>query len=431
MRACGNVLAKLDHIMAQTEAQIRVASTAAIVVMGALDTKGAEVSFVKEQIEQRGKPVLVIDTGVLGQASFVADISREQVAQAGGTTITALVAESDRGHAVTAMMEGTRAIVLQLHAEGRIAGVLGLGGGAGTAVGTAAMRALPLGIPKLMVSTLASSDVRGFVGVKDIVMMPTIVDVSGLNRISRRIFVQAAGAICGMVDARVPEAADKPLIAASMFGNTTKCVEAARAIIEKDGFEVLVFHATGSGGLTMEGLVEAGQIAGVLDVTLTEWADELMGGVMSAGPTRLDAAAKTGTPAVVAPGCLDMVCFWAPPTVPEKYRNRNIYHHNANITLVRTNVEENEELGRIVANKLNQSIGPVAVYFPTKGLSVVSSPGGPYHWPEADAALLASMRQHLRKDIPVHVFDTTINDPLFAEAMATGLLEMVSTRSSR
>ena len=191
------------------------------------------------------------------------------------------------------MMEGTRALVLQLHAEGRIAGMLGLGGGAGTAVGTAAMRALPLGIPKLMVSTLASSDVRGFVGVKDITMMPTIVDVSGLNRISRRIFAQAAGAICGMVDARVPEVADKPLIAASMFGNTTKCVEAARAIIENDGFEVLVFHATGSGGLTMEGLVEAGQIAGVLDVTLTEWADELMGGVMSAGPTRLDAAAQS------------------------------------------------------------------------------------------------------------------------------------------
>ena len=398
--------------------------------MGALDTKGDEIAFVRDQILQRGKRVLVIDTGVLGAPTFAADITRDEVAKAGGTTIASLVAESDRGHAVTAMMDGTRALVLQLHATGRIEGILGLGGGAGTAVGTAAMRALPLGIPKLMVSTLASSDVRGFVGVKDIVMMPTIVDVSGLNRISRRVFVQAAGAICGMVDARVPEVADKPLVAASMFGNTTKCVEAARAIIEKDGFEVLVFHATGSGGLTMEGLIEAGQIAGVLDVTLTEWADELMGGVMSAGPTRLDAAAKSGTPAVIAPGCLDMVCFWAPPTVPEKYRARNIYHHNANITLVRTNIEENQELGRIIAGKLNQSVGPVAVYFPTRGLSVVSSPGGPYHWPEADRALLDSLRQHLRKDIPVHVFDTTINDPTFAQAMANGLLEMVAAARS-
>lgn len=419
------MLTKLDHIMADTRAQAGTPSTPAIVVMGALDTKGAEIAFVKAQIEAHGKRVLVVDTGVLGEPTFAADITREQVAEAAGTTIAALVAESDRGHAVTVMMDGTRAIVLGLHAEGRIAGILGLGGGAGTAVGTAAMRALPLGIPKLMVSTLASSDVRGFVGVKDITMMPTIVDVSGLNRISRRIFVQAAGAICGMVDARVPEAVDKPLVAASMFGNTTKCVEAARKIIEADGFEVLVFHATGSGGLTMEGLIESGQIAGVLDVTLTEWADELMGGVMSAGPTRLDAAATTGTPAVVAPGCLDMVCFWAPPTVPEKYRHRNIYHHNANITLVRTNVEENQELGRIIAGKLNQSTGPVAVYFPTKGLSVVSSPGGPYHWPEADAALLDSLRQHLRNDIPVHVFDTTINDPVFADAMAKGLLETI------
>jgi uncharacterized protein (UPF0261 family) len=293
------------------------------------------------------------------------------------------------------------------------------------------MRALPLGIPKLMVSTLASSDVRGFVGVKDITMMPTIVDVSGLNRISRRIFTQAAGAVCGMVDARVPEAADKPLIAASMFGNTTKCVEAARPVLEASGFEVLVFHATGAGGETMEGLIESGQIAGVLDVTTTEWADQLMGGVMAAGPTRLEAAARSGTPAAVAPGCLDMVCFWKPETVPEKYKDRRIYFHNPNITLVRTTPDDNIELGRIIAEKLNLSTGPVAVYFPTRGLSVVSSPGGPYHWPEADAALLASLREHLREDIPVHVFDTTINDPVFAEAMARGLLDLMGTRAHR
>lgn len=399
--------------------------------MGALDTKGAEVQFLKEQIEARKKRVLVIDTGVLGEATFTPDISRNTVAEAGGSTIEALVAESDRGHAVTVMTEGARKVVLDLFAGGRIAGIVGLGGGAGTAVGTAAMRALPLGIPKLMVSTLASSDVRGFVGVKDISMMPTIVDVSGLNRISRRIFTQAAGAICGMVDAKVPDAADKPLIAASMFGNTTKCVEATRPFIEGAGFELLVFHATGSGGQTMESLIEAGQIAGVLDVTTTEWADELMGGVMSAGPTRLEAAARTGTPAVVAPGCLDMVCFWKPETVPEKYKNHRIYYHNPNITLVRTTPEDNVELGRIIAGKLNMSVGPVAVYFPTKGLSVVSTTGGPYSWPEADQALLDSLRKNLRPDIPVHVFDTHINDPVFAEAMAKGLLEMVSQHAPR
>jgi uncharacterized protein (UPF0261 family) len=400
--------------------------------MGALDTKGAEVQFLKEQIEARGKRVLVIDTGVLGTPAFTPDVTRDEVAEAGGATIAALVAESDRGHAVTVMTEGARLVVSKLFEDGRLAGVVGLGGGAGTAVGTAAMRALPLGIPKLMVSTLASSDVRGFVGVKDITMMPTIVDVSGLNRISRRIFAQAAGAICGMVDAKVPEtAADKPLVAASMFGNTTKCVEAARPVIENAGYELLVFHATGSGGQTMESLIEAGQIAGVLDVTTTEWADELMGGVMSAGPTRLEAAAKSGTPAVVAPGCLDMVCFWKPETVPEKYRNHRIYFHNPNITLVRTTPDDNVELGRIVAGKLNLSTGTIAVYFPTKGLSVVSTTGGPYSWPEADQALLESLKRHLRPGIPVHVFDTHINDPAFAEAMARGLLDLMARKAAR
>jgi len=401
-----------------------------IAVLGALDTKGAEVAFVKDQIEQRGHEALVIDTGVLGEPTFAADVTRQEVASAGGADLAALVAQADRGTAVAAMSRGVREVVMRLHAEGRIDGIIGMGGGAGTTVGTAAMRALPLGIPKVMVSTLASGDVRGFVGVKDIAMFPTIVDISGLNRISRPIFTRAAGAICGMVEARVPQGDDKPLIAATMFGNTTKCVEAARAIVERAGYEVLVFHATGAGGETMEGLIESGQIAGVLDVTTTEWADELLGGVMSAGPTRLEAAARSGTPAVIAPGCLDMVNFWAPESLPDKYRDRRIYHHNPKQTLIRTTPEDNTELGRLIAGKLNLSVGPVAVFFPLRGISVLSSPGNPYHWPEADAALLASLEQHLRKDIPVHVLDCTINDPVFAEAMANGLLAMVA-RSAR
>ena len=297
-------------------------------------------------------------------------------------TSSKLAAEADRGRAVTAMADGARETVAQLFAAGRIDAVIAMGGGAGTAIGTAAMRALPLGIPKVMVSTLASGDVRGFVGVKDIMMVPAIVDISGLNRISRGVFARAAAAVCGMVDARVPEGQDAPLITASMFGNTTKCVEAARAIVEAAGFEVLVFHAVGTGGQTMESLIEAGHVAGVLDVTTTEWADELVGGVMSAGPTRLEAAARTGTPAVIAPGCLDMVNFWEPHTLPEKYRGRRIYQHNPKQTLIRTDPAENAELGRIIAGKLNLSIGPVAVYFPLQGISVVSAPGAPYHWPE-------------------------------------------------
>jgi uncharacterized protein (UPF0261 family) len=255
-------------------------------------------------------------------------------------------------------------------------------------------------------------------------MVPAIVDISGLNRISRGVFTRAAAAVCGMVEARVPKAEDKPLIVASMFGNTTKCVEAARAIVERKGFEVLVFHAVGVGGQTMESLIEAGQVAGVLDVTLTEWADELAGGVLSAGPTRLEAAAKTGTPAVIAPGCLDIINFWGPETIPEKYRDHRIYKHNEKQYLVRTTPEENVQLGKIIAGKLNMSTGPVEVFIPLGGISVISSPGGPYYWPEADAALFESLRTNLRKDIPYHELDLNINDPEFARAMAEGLLAM-------
>lgn len=398
---------------------------ATIVVMGTLDTKGAELEFMKEQIQQRGHRALVVDVGVLGEPLFDAEVKRADVAAAGGAELATLVAENDRGRAVTAMSQGASEIALRLLERGEIDGIIGMGGGAGTSVGTAAMRALPLGIPKVMVSTLASSDVRGFVGVKDIMMVPAIVDISGLNRIARGVFTRAAAAIVAMVEAQVPEGDDAPTIVASMFGNTTQCVEAARAIVEKQGYEVLIFHAVGVGGQTMESLVEAGHAMGVLDVTLTEWADELVGGVLSAGPSRLEAAARTGTPAVIAPGCVDMVNFWGLDSVPEHLRNRKIYQHNANVTLLRTNVEENAEIGRIIAEKLNLSVGPVAVYLPLRGVSVLASPGNPFHWPEADAALFNSLKSNLRGDIAVHEIDTAINHLEFAAAMAHGLLEML------
>jgi uncharacterized protein (UPF0261 family) len=399
---------------------------ATIVVMGALDTKGAELQYLTRQIEGRGHRTLVVDVGVMGAPAFAPSITREDVASAAGESLARLVADADRGRAVTAMSKGASAIALRLLEQGELDAIIAMGGGAGTTVGTAAMRALPLGIPKVMVSTLASGDVRGFLGVKDITMIPAIVDISGLNRISRGVFARAAGAVCGMVESSVVAGDDAPTIVASMFGNTTPCVERARAILEQNGFEVLVFHATGSGGQTMESLIDAGQAAGVLDVTTTEWADELVGGVMSAGPHRLEAAARTGTPAVIAPGCLDIVNFWAPETLPEQFRGRRIYQHNPKQTLVRTTPEENAELGRIIASKLNMSTGPVAVYLPLRGISVISAAGGPYHWPEADEALFDALRTHLRKDIPLHELDHHINDAPFAEAMAQGLLAMCS-----
>jgi uncharacterized protein (UPF0261 family) len=400
---------------------------ASVVVLGALDTKGREVEFLSRLIGERGHQTVTVDTGVLGTPLFRADISRQQVAEAGSYSLDELRRQADRGAAVDAVTKGAVHVVRELHAAGRVDAIVAMGGGAGTTVGTAAMRALPLGIPKVMVSTLASGDVRGFVGVKDIVMIPAIVDISGLNRISRGVFARAAGAVCGMLDA-APDASaaspDAPLIAASMFGNTTPCVEHARGVLEGQGYELLVFHATGTGGQTMEGLIEAGQISGVLDVTTTEWADELVGGVMSAGPHRLEAAARTGTPAVIAPGCLDMVNFWEPEALPAQFRGRRLYQHNARQTLVRTTPDENVQLGEIIAGKLNASKGPVAVYLPLRGVSVISAEGKPFHWPEADRALFDTLKSRLRPDIPCREMDCHINDAPFAEAMAQHLLAM-------
>ena len=393
-----------------------------VALLGALDTKGTEYGFVKQCIEARGHQTLLIDVGVLGPPKITPDVPRQEVARAAGVELAALVEKKDRGEAMAVMSRGAAALVPKLYAEGRFDGIIALGGGGGTSVACAAMRALPLGVPKVMVSTVAGTDVSGYLGVKDITMIPSIVDVSGINRISRPIFARAAGAICGMLETEVPPGEDKPLVAASMFGNTTPCVEAAKAILERAGYEVLVFHATGTGGRTMESLVAAGLIAGVLDITTTEWADELVGGVLGAGPQRLEAAATGGTPAVVTPACLDMVNFWAPETVPEKFKDRKFYQHNPNITLMRTTPEECRQLGRIMAEKLNQSTAAVSVLIPLKGLSMIDTEGGPFWWPEADRALFESLKQNLRQEIPLVEMDCSVNEPAFAKACAETLL---------
>jgi uncharacterized protein (UPF0261 family) len=352
------------------------------------------------------------------------------VARLAEIDLAAIVAKNDRGEAVAAMSKAAPVVLSKLQADGRIDGVISLGGGGGTAIATAGMRALPLGFPKLMVSTLASGNTAQYVGVKDIVMMPSIVDVAGLNRISRQILTRAAGAICGMVEAQPPTAAvtDRPIIVASMFGNTTECVQRAKAILERAGYEVLVFHATGIGGRTMESLIESGLVAGVLDVTTTEWADELVGGFLGAGPNRLEAAARKGIPAVVAPGCLDMVNFHAPETVPAKFAGRTFYHHNPQVTLMRTNAAECAELGRILAEKVNLSTGPVTVLLPTQAISIISAPGQPFHDLAADAALFTAIKQRLRADIPVVEMNCEVNDPKFAEACAHFLLRTFKAR---
>jgi uncharacterized protein (UPF0261 family) len=338
-----------------------------------------------------------------------------------------IVARQDRGEAVTAMAGAAAALLSQLVSEGHIQGVISLGGGGGTAISTAAMRALPIGSPKLMVSTLAAGNVAPYVGTKDIVMFPSIVDVSGMNRLSRVLLARAAGAICGMVEAVVPAAQDKPLIAASMFGNTTTCVNIAKQVLEDAGYEVLVFAATGTGGRIMESLIESGMISAVLDITTTEWADELVGGVLNAGPTRLEAAGKAGVPAIVTPGCLDMVNFGERASVPEKFAGRLFYQHNPQVTLMRTTAEECTKLGRILAEKVNAYRGPVTVLLPLKAISIISAPGQPFHDSAADAALFESIKQHLNPEIPVIEMDREINAPEFATACAQALLQSMMT----
>lgn len=400
--------------------------TKTIALIGALDSKGDEFAFVKKAVEDRGHQVLMINTGVMGDSPFPAEISAAQVAEAAGTALAQLRQKADRGQAIEAMTQGARAIVQKLFQEGRFDAILGMGGSAGTVIATAAMRELPVGFPKVMVSTLAAGDTTAYVGTKDIVLIPSVVDVAGVNRISAQIFAQAVGAVVGMAETTSPQIADRPLIAATMFGNTTQLVDQCRAILNEKGFETLVFHATGTGGRTMEDLIYDGFFDAVLDLTTTEWADELVGGVLSAGPQRMDAAAQKGVPQVIAPGCLDMANFWAPDTIPPKYTDRLFYKWNPNVTLMRTTPQENEELGRILAQKANAALGPVAIFLPLRGVSILDSPGGEFWWPEANQALFNAIKAHIHAGIEVIELDNNINDPAFAQAVTEKLLQFLA-----
>lgn len=400
--------------------------TKTVVLVGALDTKGQEFAFVKDLIERQGLETLVVDFGVMGEPGLKPDIGREEVAWAGGGDLAYLCSGDHKDEAMKVMAAGLAVVIRQLHAEGKLDGILGMGGGGGTSIATSGMRVLPIGLPKVMVSTLGGGDVSAYTGSKDIIFIPSIVDVAGINRFSRAIYANAAGAIAGMVKLEAPVVTgEKPLITASMFGNTTQCVDRARGVMENAGYEVLVFHATGAGGKTMEGLIADGYIVGSLDITTTELADEVCGGVMSAGPDRMMAAARAGIPTVLAPGCVDMCNFWGLDAVPEKYRNRNLYQWNPNVTLMRTNVEENLAMGKMIARAANESQGKAAILLPLKGVSMLDSPGGPYWDPEADGACYTAIKDNLKPGIPVIETDANINDAEFADRAAGLLLEML------
>lgn len=402
-----------------------------VVLIGTLDTKGVEIAFIRQLLRDARLEALVLDAGVMGPPAVASDIPREQVFAAAGTNIDAVRRMADRGQAIEAAARGAAKVASDLYAAGKLDGILGLGGSAGTTIATAAMRALPFGVPKLMVSTLASGQVRQYVGVRDILMMHSVVDISGLNRISRTVLSNAAMAMAGMVrarDSRHQEAGteDKPLLAATMFGVTTPCVEAACRCVEQKGYEVLVFHATGTGGLTMESFIHDGIIRGVLDLTTTELADELVGGILSAGRDRLTAAGLRGVAQVVSVGALDMVNFGPPESVPEKFKGRRFYAHNPTVTLIRTTPEENDLLGKEIAQKASAARGPTTVLFPLRGVSAIDREGQPFWWPEADAALLQSLRNWLSPHVRLFELDLHINDAEFAQAAADCLLGMLS-----
>ena len=402
-----------------------------VLLLATLDTKGTEAAFLRDRLSELGVDVRVVDTGCLGHPAITPDITRSEFYGLGPTPLATLVADGDRGRAISAAAEAARSLATTELATGQLQGVIGIGGSAGTTIATSAMRSLPLGLPKLMVSTLASGQVRPWVGDSDLLMLNSVVDILGLNRISRSVLDSAARAMAGLVTlAPAPDSDDdRRLVAATMFGVTTPCVERAKERLEEAGFEVLVFHATGNGGQAMESLIDDGLIAGVLDITTTELADELVGGILSAGPDRLTAAGRRGVPQVISVGATDMVNFGPPADVPARFADRLFYEHNPTVTLMRTTVEENRCLGQQIAQRAASATGPTTVILPLKGVSAIDHVGEPFDDPEARDALFTAIRDHHGEtellELPLH-----INDPEFADAASARLITLIDHQGS-
>lgn len=397
-----------------------------IAIIGTFDTKGTEFEFIKKLVREQGLDTLCIHAGAF-EPLFAPDVSNAEVAASVGVSMEEISSKRDRAFATDVMSRGAEKLIPELYAQGRFDGIISVGGSGGTSMATPAMRALPIGVPKVMVSTMASGNVSQYVGTSDVVMFPSVVDAEGLNAISMEIFSNAVNAVVGMVKNKKPLAHEnKPIIAATMFGVTTPCIKTAKAYLEEQGYEVLVFHATGTGGRTMETLINAGFIKGVLDITTTEWCDELFGGVLNAGSHRLEAAGACGVPQVVSVGALDMVNFGPLDTVPEQYRGRNLYKHNPTMTLMRTTKEENIRLGEVIAEKLNAAKSPTALMLPLRGVSAIDGEGQPFNDPEADKALFDTLRANIGSNVELIELDSNVNDDAFALAAAKKLLELMS-----
>jgi uncharacterized protein (UPF0261 family) len=398
-----------------------------VAIVGTFDSKGTEFAYVRDIIQGLGLNTFTIHSGVF-EPMFVPDVSNEEVVKAAGLDIHEIAAKKDRALATETLAKGMEKLVPKLYAEGKFDGIISFGGSSGTAIVTPAMRALPIGVPKIMVSTVASGNTSQYVGTSDVIMYPSIVDVAGINSISTKIFTNAAFAIAGMVKFEHTHTIEKkPLVAATMFGVTTPCINYAREYLEQEGFEVIIFHATGTGGRTMENLIESGFFDGVLDLTTTEWCDELVGGVLNAGPHRLEAAGRCNIPQVVSTGALDMVNFAAIESVPKEFQNRNLYKHNPTVTLMRTTVEENRQLGLVLSEKLNMAKSPTALMLPLKGVSMIDVKGQPFYGAEEDQMLFSTLRENIDRDVVELIeIDTDINDQKFAIAAAKKLIELMN-----
>jgi len=402
-----------------------------VALVGTFDSKGVEYAYVKRIIENLGLKTFTVHMGVF-EPLFTPDVSNAEVARAAGVDIKEVVAKKDRGWATEVLSKGMEKIIPQLYKEGKFDGILAFGGSGGTSIATPGMRALPIGVPKVMVSTVASGNTEQYVGTSDIVMMPSVVDVSGINSLSTKIFTNAAFAIAGMVSFENKTVVEKkPLVAATMFGVTTPCVNFAREYMEARGYEVLVFHATGTGGKSMEALISSGFFEGVLDLTTTEWADEIIGGVLAAGPHRSEAAALYNIPQVVSVGALDMCNFGAYDTVPTKYAGRTLYKHNPTVTLMRTTADENVLFGKKLAEKLNMAKAYTTLMLPLKGVSMIDAEGQAFYSKETDDALFNELRKHVNRNIvKFEEYNLHINDKEFAEKAAQNLIDLMKEKAS-
>ncbi len=400
-----------------------------VAIAGTFDTKGEELLYVKNLFEGIGIKTFTINTGVF-EPVFKADVSNEEVIREVGYDLKEIVAKKDRALATECLSKGMESLVPKLYEQGKFDGIISFGGSGGTSLVTPAMRALPIGVPKIMVSTMASGNTEQYVGTSDVILIPSIVDVAGLNAISTKIFKNAVFAMAGMLEHETKEVRDhKPLIAATMFGVTTPCIDKAKEYMEERGYEVLVFHATGTGGKTMESLIDGGYFKGVLDLTTTEWCDEIVGGVLNAGPNRCEAAIKNNIPQVVSVGACDMVNFGPYYTIPEKFKDRNFYRHNPTVTLMRTSIDECKKIGAKLAEKWNESKGNTTLIIPLDGISMIDYKGQPFYNPEADKALFDTLRDNLNKNkVNIIEMKNGINDEEFAKAAAQKLIDMIEDK---